>query len=147
MSPDRFIGALVSSPGHTDLALGGAILFALLIGHALADYPLQGAFLAKAKDRHSDSGAMFAESVAPKGLWIHALTAHSLVHAGAVWLVTGSVLLALVELVLHWIIDFAKCEGWTGFTADQLLHVLCKIGYATVIATGYVAAKGIICCP
>jgi len=141
------IGAAVSSGGQFDLALGGAILFALLIGHALADYPLQGAFLAKAKDRHSDSGAMFAESVPPKGLWIHALTAHSLVHAGSVWIVTGSVVLALVELVLHWIIDFAKCEGWTGFTTDQMLHVLCKIGYAAVIASGIITAKGVICCP
>jgi hypothetical protein len=115
-------------------AVAGKLLFALLIGHALADYPLQGAFLARAKDRHSDSGALFGEQKAPKGLWIHALTAHSLVHAGAVWLITGSVLLTVVELLLHWLIDFAKCEGWTGFHTDQLLHVLCKIGYVAAIA-------------
>ncbi|MGC4017159.1 MAG: DUF3307 domain-containing protein [Luteolibacter sp.] len=147
MFPDLILGAVATSSGQFDLARGGALLFALLIGHALADYPLQGAFLAKAKDRHSDSGAMFAESVAPKGLWIHALTAHALVHAGSVWIITGSVGLALVELVLHWLIDFAKCEGWTGFTTDQLLHVLCKVGYAAAIAGGFVVSKGVICCP
>jgi len=123
------------------------MLFALLIGHALADYPLQGAFLAKAKDRHSDSGAMFAEKVAPKGLWVHALSAHALVHAGAVWLITGSAFLGLVEFVLHWIIDFAKCERWTGFTTDQMLHVVCKIGYAVAIAGGWVAARSLTCFP
>jgi Protein of unknown function (DUF3307) len=125
-----FLQIVGSAPSWT---VGGEILFALLIGHALADYPLQGAFLARAKDRHSDSGAMFGEQKAPKGLWIHALTAHSLVHAGAVWLITSSVLLAVVELVLHWCIDFAKCEDWTGFHTDQALHVLCKIGYALAI--------------
>lgn len=127
-----------------DWATGAIVLFALLIGHALADYPLQGAFLAKAKNRHSDSGALFDEKSAPKGLWIHALTAHALVHAGTVWLITGTVWLALVELVLHWWIDFAKCEGWTSFTTDQILHLICKIGYAVVIALGYVTTCGII---
>lgn len=114
-------------------AFGAEILFAMLIGHALADYPLQGAFLARAKDRHSDSGALFGDQRAPKGLWIHALTAHSLVHAGVVWLITSSVLLALLELALHWFIDFAKCEGWTGFHIDQMLHVVCKIGYSMAL--------------
>jgi len=126
MFSSTVIQAVGSAP---DWAVGGKLLFALLIGHALADYPLQGAFLARAKDRHSDSGALFGEQKAPKGLWVHALTAHSLVHAGAVWLITSSVLLAAVELVLHWFIDFAKCECWTGFHLDQVLHVLCKIGY------------------
>lgn len=126
MFSSTVIQAVGSAP---DWAVGGKLLFALLIGHALADYPLQGAFLARAKDRHSDSGALFGEQKAPKGLWVHALTAHSLVHAGAVWLITSSVLLAAVELVLHWFIDFAKCERWTGFHLDQVLHVLCKIGY------------------
>jgi hypothetical protein len=130
MFSSTVIQAVGSAP---DWAVGGKLLFALLIGHALADYPLQGAFLARAKDRHSDSGALFGEQKAPKGLWIHALTAHSLVHAGAVWLVTSSVLLAAVELVLHWIIDFAKCERWTGFHTDQILHVLCKIGYVVAM--------------
>ncbi|MEI7927310.1 MAG: DUF3307 domain-containing protein [Verrucomicrobiales bacterium] len=128
------IAELISgNPISQDWAAGAKILFALLIGHALADYPLQGAFLAKAKDRHSDSGALFGEQRAPKGLWIHALTAHSLVHAGVVWLITSSFALALVELVLHWLIDLVKCEGWTGFHTDQMLHVLCKIAYAVAM--------------
>ncbi len=112
------------------------VFFALLIGHVLADYPLQGSFLSVAKNRHADLTRLFGGEAPPRGLWIHALTAHSLVHAGVVWLITGSLALGMVELVLHWAIDFSKCERWTNFTSDQLLHVACKVGYAAVIAFG-----------
>ena len=52
---------------------------------------------------------------------------HDLIQAGAVWIVTGHTGLAALEFVLHWIIDFAKCENWTGVHTDQALHVACKV--------------------
>ena len=115
-----------------------ALFVALLIGHVLADYPLQGAFLSVAKNRHADASALFGGKPAPRGLWIHALTAHSLVHAGAVWIVTGSLALGMAEWVLHWVIDFAKCEKWTSYTADQFLHVACKLVFAALVGLGIV---------
>jgi hypothetical protein len=118
---------------NTELGTAGAIFFALVIGHALADYALQGSFLSMAKNRHADVTSLFGAELPPRGLWIHALTAHSLIHAGAVWLITGSLTLGLVEMVLHWVIDFAKCENWTNLTVDQLLHLVCKAGYAALI--------------
>jgi hypothetical protein len=111
------------------------VFLALAIGHAVADFPLQGAFLAKAKNRHSDISNYFGKS-APSGVWLHAMTAHSLIHAGAVWLITGSAVLAVIELVAHWVIDYVKCEGWIGFNTDQLLHYVCKIIYAMLIYLG-----------
>lgn len=129
------IAAFVTGSG---LEVGLLLFFAMLIGHAVADYPLQGDFLAKAKSRHADPGVWFGERSPPRGLWVHALSAHAMIHAGAVWLVTGSPLLALVEAVLHWLIDFVKCEGLTDFNTDQLLHLLCKAAYATVIAAGLI---------
>jgi hypothetical protein len=111
------------------------VFLALAIGHAVADYPLQGSFLAKAKNRHSDISNYFGKS-APSGVWLHAMTAHSLIHAGAVWLITGSAVLAVIELTAHWIIDYVKCEGWIGFNTDQLLHYVCKISYAMLIYLG-----------
>lgn len=111
------------------------VFFALAIGHALADFPLQGTFLADAKNRHVDTSHYFNKS-APSGVWIHAMTAHSLIHAGAVWLITGSAILAVIELIAHWIIDYVKCEGWTGFNTDQILHYVCKIIYAMLIYLG-----------
>ncbi|MFK7911710.1 MAG: DUF3307 domain-containing protein [Akkermansiaceae bacterium] len=111
------------------------IFFALAIGHAIMDFPLQGKFLSDAKDRHADISA-FLGNDAPSGVWIHALTAHSLIHAGAVWLITGSATLGIIEFVVHWIIDYAKCEGWTGFHTDQILHYVCKLIYAMMIYLG-----------
>jgi hypothetical protein len=117
----------------TGLGTTAAIFFVLLIGHVLGDYPLQGRFLAMAKNRHADVTSLFGGNLPPRGLWIHTLTAHSLIHAGIVWFITRSLTLGLVELALHWVIDFAKCEKWTNFTVDQLLHVACKVGYAALI--------------
>lgn len=117
---------------------GGFFLlcFAMFIGHALADYPLQGSFLASCKNRNSDNSIFFGESPVPKGLWIHALTAHSLIHAGAVWVITGSAMLSVIEFVLHWAIDFIRCDGRVSFTTDQLLHFSCKIVYAALLMWG-----------
>jgi len=115
--------------------LGGAVvLFALVIGHAVADFALQGDFIAIAKNRHANLDRFFGKDGAPPHVWIWALGAHSLIHAGAVWLVTGSVVLGAAELVLHWIIDYAKSEGHTNFSVDQLLHLACKLIYAVLIA-------------
>lgn len=101
-----------------------AVFFALAIFHALADFPLQGEYLAKQKVR---TGAAATVD------WLVALTAHSLIHAGAVWLVTGSILLGLCELFLHALIDFGKGERRYGLLVDQLLHLACKAGYVAVI--------------
>ncbi len=109
------------------------VFFALAIGHALADFALQGDFLSAAKNRHADLARFFGENGQPRLIWVHALTAHSLIHAGAVWVVTGSVVLAAAELVLHWLIDFAKCENWTNFSVDQFLHLACKFLYAVAL--------------
>lgn len=103
------------------------LIFKLLMGHALADYPLQGDFIGKFKCRHIPS------PIPGVTIWFHLLTAHALIHAGAVLLVTGSPVAAAIEFVLHWFIDFAKCENWTNFHVDQLLHVFCKIGYAAFL--------------
>lgn len=104
-----------------------AMLFALIIGHAIADYPLQGKFLAVRKNRHIKAIDYSGDS--PPTLWIYCLSAHSLVHSGMVWVITGSAAFAFAEFVLHWIIDFAKCEKWTNFHTDQGLHILSKVAY------------------
>jgi hypothetical protein len=114
--------------GNNDLIAGLQIFFALLIAHALFDYPLQGDFLSRNKNRHYKD-----ENNNVKGLWIHCLTSHSILHAGSVWLITGSFIIGIMEFVLHWIIDFLKCEGITNFHTDQFLHVLCRILYVIIL--------------
>lgn len=65
----------------------------------------------------------------PVQIWPWCLTAHCLIHAAAVWAITGCFILGSVEFFLHWLIDFAKCENKTTFNQDQALHFICKIAY------------------
>jgi hypothetical protein len=99
------------------------LLFLLLVWHALADYPLQGDFLAKAKSRSAPI---------PGVPWYQALGAHALIHAGGVVLLTGSLMLGVGELIAHFLIDDAKCRGRIGFNTDQALHVACKVVWAGI---------------
>ena len=119
---------ILNLTGNSDLIAGLQIFFSLLIAHALFDYPLQGDFLSRNKNRHYKD-----ENNNVKGLWIHCLTSHSILHAGSVWLITGSFIIGIMEFVLHWIIDFLKCEGITNFHSDQFLHVLCRILYVIIL--------------
>lgn len=129
--------------GQPPLSLGNAFIafFALAIGHAFADFAWQSEFMAVNKNRNlvpkdTDDGK-------PSSMWLHVLSAHCLVHAGAVWMILGSLklawALALFEFVVHWIIDFVKCEGKTSFNTDQSLHYLCKVLYVSVVYLGWVS--------
>ena len=100
-------------------ATSGLFLLALLmVGHYLADYPLQGEFLSRAKNH---------KAPIPGVPWYHALIAHASIHGGAVWLITGYWQLGLLETVCHAVIDHYKCAGKIGFNTDLALHLLCKV--------------------
>jgi len=93
--------------------------FYLLAAHWLADYPLQGDFLAKAKQ----AGPM----------QFYHLVAHAGIQGAAVALVTGSLWLGLAEWAAHTIIDEAKVKGKTSFVVDQALHIACKAVWLLVL--------------
>ena len=115
------------------------LLFAFLIGHALADFPLQGDFLSRGKNRNSPPPALAdGRGGTPANLWVYLMSAHCLIHAGFVWVITGYAVLALAEFVLHWIIDVAKCEGHTTFATDQWLHVATKGAYVAILWLGWI---------
>lgn len=102
------------------------LLFLLFVVHWVCDYPLQGDFLSKAKK----SGPLAN----------YHLVAHSGIQAGGVYLVTGSLVLALIEWFFHTLIDHAKNEDMISFETDQILHLLCKVVYVVIILiSGYVA--------
>ena len=126
--------SLFSDASSLQLAL--LSFFALCIGHALADFPLQGRYLSIVKNRHADVSEFFPDEESSRYAWIHALASHSLIHAGIVWIITGTVLFAIIEFILHCLIDYIKCEGATSFHTDQLLHYLCKLGYVVCIFFG-----------
>lgn len=105
-----------------------AVLFWMLVGHALGDFALQTEWMVHGKS----PGARPLRDLAGRDelVWAHVLTAHCLIHGGAVALATGSVALGLAETVAHWIIDFGKCRRWYGFHVDQFLHLGCKLVWA-----------------
>ena len=99
------------------------LLLLLLFAHALADYPLQGDFLAKAK---------FGTIPGIPG-W-YALATHSLIHAGFVLWLTDLLMLFTVEFVAHYLIDTLKIKNRISFLTDQALHIACKVGYVAWLA-------------
>ena len=94
------------------------MLFKLLGAHALADYPLQGDFLAKAKNR---------KAPIPGVPWYQALGAHAIIHGAAVAIITGKPALGVAEAVVHAITDDLKCRGKLSYNQDQAIHVACKV--------------------
>ena len=108
-----------------------AIMGALAIGHALADYSWQTDFMARAKNRHL---AAPQEDASTPFLWIYVLSAHAAIHAGLVWIITGCGWLGLAEFVLHWLIDALRIEKKISFQTDQLCHLLTKVIYVVGLA-------------
>lgn len=105
-----------------------ALFAAFMVVHTLTDFPLQGDWLAIQKCRKTARG---------KSEWLVAMWSHSVIHAGGVWLVSGSLALGAAELVLHALIDLGKGEGRFGLIADQLLHLACKACYVVLLTSSW----------
>jgi hypothetical protein len=105
------------------------ILFYLVVGHCLCDFPLQNDYLAKAKDPENPLGA--------NGVWKWALFSHSMIHAGSVAFFTHSMLLGVFEGITHALIDHLKCRKAISFGVDQSLHIGLKILWAYCVAMGF----------
>jgi hypothetical protein len=113
-----------------------ALFFQLLVGHVLGDFVFQRSIMATSKSRHAE----IHQTAGPRfPAWWYWLGSHAFVHGGAVFIVTGSLALGLAETVLHFAIDFGKCEHWYGIHVDQLLHILCKLAYVYLLTAGWVA--------
>jgi len=121
------------------------MLAALLIAHVLADYPLQGDFISRAKN---------ASAPLPGVPWRTILASHALIHGGAVWgvvafflgvsgvdlrvAIQAAFIFGIAEFVAHALIDHLKCTGRFGagaaaFNFDQLLHFVCKVLWVAVL--------------
>jgi len=107
-----------------------SVLYYLLISHALCDFALQTDSMAKGKNRHNTVVPPLGQKFVP--CWQYWLTAHSLIHAGGVSLITGSISAGIFEAVTHWIIDFIKCDNWTNPHIDQGLHLIVIILIAII---------------
>ena len=99
------------------------LLIILILGHFVADYPLQGDRMAVEKCPGNDVTMD----------WRWWLTAHTATHGFFVALLTGIPLLGLAEMVSHFCIDFGKCRIGYSLLVDQILHCLCKALWVIVI--------------
>ena len=103
-------------------------MFLVMVGwHALADYPLQGDFMARAKNPFAPVSGV---------PWATIMASHAAIHGLGVGVITGSAWLGLAELVAHSAIDVSKCKGLIGFNTDQWLHVACKGVLVLLVAEG-----------
>jgi hypothetical protein len=100
-----------------------SVLTLLCMAHFLCDFGLQNDKMAKEKCQGCDQ-------TLPWGWW---LTAHGAIHGLAVGLLTGVPLLGAAEMGLHVLIDHNKCRGRISFTTDQILHLLCKLGWVAAL--------------
>ena len=104
-----------------------AVFFWMLAGHALGDFAFQTEWMVQSKNPRRRARAT---SERRDLIWIHVLTAHALIHGGAVALATGSVVLGIAETIAHWLIDYGKSNRYYGFHVDQFLHLGCKVIWA-----------------
>ncbi|MEY4760670.1 MAG: hypothetical protein RLZZ200_526 [Pseudomonadota bacterium] len=97
----------------------------LLLWHFLADFPLQGDFLAANKNPYPPVNRNQVRDL--EAIWPWCMGAHCAIHAGGVYVITGWWVLFVAELVAHAAIDCAKCSGRITFGQDQVLHLGCKV--------------------
>lgn len=111
-----------------------ALAFWLIAAHFVLDFPLQGNTTAKEKSHLSNT------ELQREVPWYYWMTAHTFMHGAAVAFILGSVFLGVLETVLHFIIDRAKCSGLISIHTDQTLHLACKLVWLTV-ATAHVEIR------
>jgi hypothetical protein len=109
------------------------------------DYSLQNDPMAVCKCRKS--GNPLQNSVP----WYYWLTAHALLHGACVGVVFRwvgfdwhvVVAFGLAETVIHWLIDFGKCEKLYSIHVDQAFHVLCKLAWWGAVVGGMLQSLGL----
>lgn len=105
------------------------MLYQLLLAHAVTDFALQSKEMAVGKRGQGD----VPPGVIPVTVWPFWLVAHGAVNAAGVYLVTGSIVVSVMELCLHVVIDRAKTLNKTTVYEDQALHLASKIFYAYML--------------
>jgi hypothetical protein len=116
------------------------LFFWLIVGHAVADFPAQSAFLATLKNHLKSASLGLGEKVWPWGLFYH-----SMIHGGFVAYATGYVWIGMLEAIAHAVIDYNKSAGRFGknsFHIDQWLHIGCKVVWAVLaLSVGKLTAE------
>jgi ABC-type Mn2+/Zn2+ transport system permease subunit len=105
----------------------------MVIGHFVADYPLQTEFISEYKNPRKQGRVP----------WYYVMLSHALVHGAFVSVATGlalghihilfPVILGIFETIIHFCLDVLKCINCTSIHTDQLVHILCKVAWTLSI--------------
>ncbi len=98
-------------------------LIPLVLGHFVADFAIQTDTVALNKCPKNKSSIS----------WVWWMTGHVSIHGLIVYFLTGSSLIALLEALLHFYIDYLKCIGKFNLLVDQFLHIFCKLLWVFLI--------------
>ena len=98
------------------------LMILFILCHALADYPLQGDYLSKAK-----------AGLIPGANRHYALFMHSSIHAGLVFLISHSYIITAGELLIHYVTDELKVKHKISYALDQAIHLTCKVIWAALL--------------
>lgn len=109
-----------------------SLLFWLGVAHAVTDVLLQDPKLVSIGDYKQKA---YCDAQGWHGHWPYWLLAHGLFNGAGVAIVTGNVLLGIFETMAHSLIDWGKCEQLYDVHIDQLLHLMCKLGWAAIMVS------------
>jgi hypothetical protein len=99
------------------------IIFYLIVGHFLADFSLQTDIIAKFKNPNLNEEAVNSTGVP----WYYWMLAHCSIHGMLVGLILGIWWIGLLEIIIHFAIDYSKCKKIINIHHDQFLHLIWKI--------------------
>ena len=99
------------------------LLIVLCLAHFVCDFALQSDRMAVEKSPGDDLTLD----------WRWWLTAHASTHGLAVALLTGIPSLGLAEAILHAAIDWLKCRYRFSLALDQILHLVCKLFWVSLL--------------
>lgn len=102
-------------------------LMLLVFSHFLFDFPLQNDYVAVHKNP-------FLNGINP--IWVWPMTAHCVLHAVPVYMITGSFILTMLMFVSHYMIDFMKCWNKISYHTDQIAHLLVVV-FIAFVSAGY----------
>ena len=104
-----------------------ALYIALLLGHCLADFPLQKIGMRLLKDPKTPSSG--------SSIWTYLQVYHALIHGFFVYAITHNIRLGMAETICHTIIDCQKGMDRLDDAVDQTLHILCKTMWMVYLIT------------
>lgn len=97
-----------------------------MAGHLVGDYIFQSDAVASGKNKHADPRKFGVD-------WWYWMSAHAAFHGAIVGYITHNTWIGVAEFIVHWLIDYGKCEKWYQLHTDQILHTVSKLVWVVLL--------------